>query len=338
MRPSTRRRLPFLAAPALVALGLLPVAARAQLAPGGTASATAIRAGELAAVSGTGASAAPSASSAEASVLELGGEPVLGGSQTGDGDNSGALLDTESRLPLRLELAPWQASVSGSSQPESRSRASAAAARAGVPGVARAAVLQSRSEASHRRERSRGSASSDALELGVLDKARIVLLHSEVGSEGKGNSHLASLDGTEIGGDEQLGTTCALDASPLVAAACLKASGGTGQAGLTSNAAELLAAQIAVLPISPLAILAALSSSGSGAASVAAAALQEDAVRTQPVSVGTQAAAAASAQAADEVSKALPRTGATATILAAIALLAAVSGAALRLAAQRSVH
>jgi 2-oxoglutarate dehydrogenase E2 component (dihydrolipoamide succinyltransferase) len=322
----------------------LPVAARAQLAPG-TASAAAARAGELVAVSRTGASAAPTTSNASASVLEVGGKPAfgLGGSQTGDGDDSGALLDTESRLPLRLELAPWQASVSGSAGPERRTRASAAAARAGVPGVARAAVLQSNSEASHRSERSRGSASSHALELGLLDKARIVLLHSEVGSEGKGRSHLASVNGTEVGSDEQLGAVCALDASPLVSASCLTATGGIGAAGQTSGAAELLAAQSAVLPVTPLAAFAAQRASGSSASPLAAAAPAADTTRPQPAAVApAQAAAApaqpaaAPAQAAGEVTKALARTGAMATILAAIALLAAVSGMALRLAARRS--
>jgi hypothetical protein len=328
MRRPIRRRVLLVAAPAAVLLGFLPVAARAQLAPPGTASATALRVGDLASVSSTGASASPDTTRARASVLDVGGQPALGlaGSQNGDGDSSGALLDTRSALPLRLELAPWRTTVTGSSGPNRRARASAAAARADAPGLLRAAVLQSQSEASHTSERSQGSGSSDALDLGVLDVARIVLLHSDVSSEGKGQSYLVGVNDTRIGTDEQLGASCALDISPLVAASCLTASGGVGANGVTSGAAELLAAQSALVPVSPLAAFAVETNSGNSSLATPAAA--PDTSRTQP-------AAAAPAEAAGDVVRSLARTGTAAAVRAAIALLALVSGMVLRMAARR---
>jgi hypothetical protein len=328
-----RRSILFAAAPACVLLGIVPVAARADLAPTGSSSASALQAGEVAGVSTTGASAAPATTTAKASVVEVGGKPALGlgGTQTGDGQNSGALLDTKSALPARVEVAPWQASVSGAAGPERKAKASAAAARADVPRVAKVGVLQSQSEASHRSERSVGSGSSDALDLGLLDVLRIVLLHSEVSSEGRGSSYLASVNGTEIGSDEQLGSVCALDASPLLAASCLTATGGVGSGGLTSGAAELASAESALLPLSPLAAFAVRADSGPGASPLVSAA---------PVPAGaegsrTQPAAAAAAQVAGEAVKRLARTGTPAAVLSGLALLALVCGTALRLTGRR---
>src|SRR2546430_17289378 len=73
-----RRHVLFAAAPAGLILALVPLAARADLAPPGDATATALRVGTAAGVSDTGAHAAPDGATGQATVLGLGGQPVLG--------------------------------------------------------------------------------------------------------------------------------------------------------------------------------------------------------------------------------------------------------------------
>ena len=89
-----RRHILFAAAPACLLL-CLPVAAHADVAPPGAATATALRVGSLVGVSTTGAAADPNTADAHAAVIELGGAPILGtgGSQASTGESGGALLD-----------------------------------------------------------------------------------------------------------------------------------------------------------------------------------------------------------------------------------------------------
>src|SRR5437588_8223088 len=93
------------------ALGVAPAAAWADLipAPPAAASGVAAQVGSLLDISRTGATADSGAPAAQASVVRLGGEPLLGlgGSQTGDGATGGSLLDTGASLPARAQVAPW---------------------------------------------------------------------------------------------------------------------------------------------------------------------------------------------------------------------------------------
>src|SRR5438552_661078 len=82
-------------------------------------------------------------------------------------------------------------------------RGSAALARADAEKLVNAGVLTSDWEASHTDEKSAGRAVTNGFELGVLDAIRVVLLHSEVSSEGRGHSYLVGLNGTEVGTDDQ---------------------------------------------------------------------------------------------------------------------------------------
>lgn len=333
-----RRLVLSAAAPAALLLAFGPLtahAARTDIAPPGTASATALQVGDLIGVSTTGATAAADNSTAEASVLEVGGEPVLGlgGSQSGDGQSSGVLVDTGSAAPAQIQVAPWEAS-SSTTGTERTAHGSAAAARAQVPGVADLSVLQSESQASHRSEKSTAAGSSDAVTLGLANFLHVVLLHSEVSSEGKGSSYLASINGTEIGSDEQLGEICALEVSPLAKLSCLVASGGLGAEGLTAGAADLAVVESA-LPLNPVSAFAVRGSAGTGAEPVTGAAPTE-------VVAGAETSRDATAAAPGDVAAApggtLPRTGAALAALVAMALLAVVSGPLLRLATRRQAR
>jgi hypothetical protein len=332
-----RRHVLYVAAPACLLLGL-PVAARADLAPPGSAAATALQVGSLVGVSTTGATAGPNSADAQASVIDVGGEPLLGtgGSQAGSGESSGALLDTGDALPARVEVAPWHAAATGSAASSDRSsNASAAAARAAVPDVVDLGVLQSESSAEHRSTRSIGSASSDGIDLGLANIARLILLHSETSSEGQGSSYLVGLNGTEIGTDEQLGSVCALEAPGLLGLSCLSASGGLA-GGLLGGSAELLGVTSPlVTALNPVAAFSTTSSSGTGSEPIAT--LPATATQDAADTARALAPSASAVNDAAPLSGALPRTGAALAGLAVAALTALLSGGALRLLGRRRV-
>src|SRR5438045_1142891 len=92
------------AAPACLLIGLSPVAATADVAPPGNATAAAAQVSNLAAVSRTGASADKHKADAQASVIDVGGQPILGtgGSRPDEGETGGALLATGTSLPAHV--------------------------------------------------------------------------------------------------------------------------------------------------------------------------------------------------------------------------------------------
>jgi len=341
-----RRHLVLAAAPACALLVLSPFAAKADVsvpAPPGKASAVAAQVGSLLDVSKTSAVADQTTPTADASVLRIGGQTLLGlgGSQKGDGQKGGSLLDTGDRSPIRVEIAPWAAAVDGTTGQTRHSKAAAAVARARVADVVKAAVLHSESEASWTDTKSTGSAYSNGVELGVLDVLDIVLLHSEVKTEGNGHSYLVGLNGTQIGTDEQLGKTqlCALTLPSLLSLSCLTASGGNGTPVPAGTPAPATAEVAKVDPAGAIGMLGpvdafnAASSSGTGTAPVVTlpaapapvVAAAEDVRELNPASVAAAPAAA------------LPRTGAALAGLFVSGLVALLGGALLRLTSRRRV-
>ena len=334
----TRRLSLFITPAACAALVLAPTAAQAVTtpAPPGQASGVAAQVGSLLDISRTGAAADSGPPSAESSVVRLGEQPLLGlgGTQSGDGQTGGALLDTGDSLPARVEAAPWKAAASGSGAPTRHAQSSAAVARAEVPQVVKAGVLTSESEASWSEHKSTGTAMTDGVNVRLLDAINAAVLHSETTSEGRGHSYLVGVNGTEIGTDDQLGASplCALNAASLLSLSCLSASGGSGADGLTSGAAQV--AKIdptidAIAMADPVAAFTATSSSGSGAAP------------TEPVPMPVVAADETSRGATSPDSPAtsdiagqtlgrLPRTGTAPAPLAAAALTALLGGLGLR--------
>ena len=332
-----RRHLLLVAAPTCAAVLWLTAAPAARAsrvvpvpAPDATASGVAAQVGSLVDISRTGATAGSSTASSEASVVRIAEEPVLGlgGAQQGDGQTGGALLDTQSTLPARVQLAPWSASAGGTGTSTRQGTSSAAVARADVPDVAQAGVLTSDSNATHTDQKSSGTAITDGFQLSVLDAIRLFLLHSEVSSDGGGSSYLVGLNGTEIGSDEQLGATplCALTAPGLLSLSCLTASGGTGSSvtEAASQVAGITPALDALSIIDPVAAFTASATAGTGES---VAAVAEEAVA--PQANGTEASRATSPDAV-AAAGALPRTGATIASLAALAGALLLFGVALR--------
>lgn len=327
-----RRTILSAAAPACLLVGLTPVSANADAAPPSSATATAARLSDQIAISDTSAKADGSSSEASASVISVGGKPFpagtesgggAGGTESGEGENKGALVDTVDKSPARVQVAPWKARTTGQqNSKESRrtSSASAALATVEVPDHAKVKLLTSDASAEHTATQSTGKSTSDAADISIGDM-RFVLLHSEVDSSAKGGSYLVGLNGQKIGTREQLGQLCALDVSGVAAVSCLTASGGTAN-GIASGAAEVLGVQ-SPLPFNPASAFATTGTAGTGTApsvleSVAAAVPAAEAPR----------AAAAPQQAAPSAE--LPRTGAAAAGLAASGLAGLLAGFVLR--------
>jgi hypothetical protein len=322
-----RRPILTAAAPACLLLGLTPIAASAGEAPAGKATAAALQAGSLVGVSKTGASADPAKAEGQASVLSVGDQTILGtgGSQPSEGETNGALVDTGTAAPVRAQVAPWQASSTGSKNSARRSsKASAALARAEAPGGIKAGVLTSDSQAEHKTEQSTALSTSDAVDVELGEALRLVLLHSEVGSTGQGHSYLVQLNGTKIGTDEDSSKICSLDAAGVASLSCLTASGGVAD-GITSGGAEVLGVAT-TLGLDPAAAFKTSASFGSG--SVTPPILPAVAEALLPAAEAPRMAAAPAAGG-------LPRTGVAAASLGASGLAALLSGSALRLIGRR---
>ena len=340
-----RRHIVFAALPACALLVFSPFSAKADTvtvpAPPGEASAVAAQVGKIIAISPTHALAKSDSPSSEAAVVKLFDQTLLGlgGTQKGDGTKDGALLDTGANNPIRLEVAPWSAAVDGTTGPTKHSKAAAAVAKLNVEKVLKVALLHSESEATWTDQKSTGSAFSNGVELGVADVINLVLLHSEVNSEGVGHSYLIDLNGNQIGTDSSLGQSplCALTLQSVLALSCLDATGGNAAPG-TSEAPAREAAEVAkvnsgvLAAISPVDAILATSSSGNAPPAVTAPAAPAVPAPALPAAAEEARAPAASAPAA-----ALPRTGAALAGLAMSGLVALLGGALLRLASRRRV-
>ena len=324
-----RRSILSAAAPACLLIGFTPMAASADPAPVGQATATAAQVTNLVSLSATGAKADQSTAEARAAVISIQGKPFLGtgGTQQSEGDSGGSLLDTGDKAPARLQVAPWHATAKGSAGSAHRSsHGSAALARLEMPSVAKVGLLTSDAQADHATDKSTGTAVSDGVDLTLLDTLHVVLLHSEVSSVGKGHSYILNLGGTEIGTDDQLGKSplCSLDAT-VASLTCLTASGGAAN-GITSGAAEVAGVKTA-LGLDPSAVFTTSASSGLGAAPSILPAV----AMAAPAAEAPRAAAIQPAPAPAT----LPRTGVAALSAAAAALAALLSGFVLRLFGRR---
>ena len=329
-----RRSTLFATAPACLLIGFTPVAASAGPAPASSATGTAAQVSNLVGISNTGAKADPSSAEARAAVVSIGGQPALntGGTQSGEGESGGALLDTGDKLPAHLQVAPWKAGSKGTAASARRSsHASAALARLEAPNhAAKVGVLTSDANADHVTEKSNGTSTSDAVDL-VLGDTHVVVAHSEASSAGKGHSYLVGLSGTQIGTDDQLGKSpiCSLDAS-VVALSCLTASGGVAN-GLTTSAAQVAGVQTA-LGLNPVTAFGTTASSGTGTPP----SILESVAAALPAPAPAETARAAAVERPSALPPAgLARTGVALASTAAAALAALVSGLALRLFGRR---
>lgn len=342
-----RRHIIYAVAPACALLVFSPFTARAAdvievPAPPSSASAVALKLGTLLDISKTGAVAHDTKKdpkpTAEASVLRINEQILLntGGSQEGVGSKDGVLIDTGANNPIRVEVAPWATKVEEKGQDTVHSRAEAALVKANVANVVKAALLHSTSDAEWTKGKSTGTAESNGVELGIANAISVVLLHSEVKTDGSGRSYLIGLNGNEIGTDSQLGNSelCSLDLS-LLALSCLQADG--GGATLTPGTAREAAAEVAEVDlavdplkiIDPVNVFTASTSTGIGSAPI----VSLPAVEAPPAPA---LPAAEDTRSPDAIAPAaLPRTGATFAGSAVSGLVALLGGALLRFTGRR---
>jgi hypothetical protein len=241
-------------------------------APAGTAESYAAKLGSLVGVSHTSATASGTGTSSTANPLEIGGQPLsgqFGGTQSGAGSKSGALLDTGPSSQFRLAVTPW--SVSNTQSP-TQSTASAVSdilsLDLGDPTTATSAsvrVLQSQAGATWTPTASTSGSSSDGalISLGGPSGLNLDVLHSGTGSSGSG-SFLASVNGTQIGSSSQTNGACSLTLPSLLSLNCLTGTSGTG-GGLTDQAASVVGAVLGSGP-NALGIGAITSTSSAGTA------------------------------------------------------------------------
>lgn len=333
-----RRHANIIAAAACGLFLLSPPLARAAApvpAPPGQASGVALQAGSLLDISKTDATAESTSPSAQASVVRVQGQPLLnlGGTQKGDGETGGALVDSGATLPAQVQVAPWHASARGSSGPNRQAASSAAVARADIPNAASVGVLTTQSKASYTEQQSSGTAVSEGVSLKLANAGQVTVLHSEVASEGRGHAYLLGVNDTHIGTDEQLGRSplCALNAPSLLAVSCLTASGGAAApaagaiAGGTAEVARVAPAVPALNLLNPLVAISTAATSGRGGAGLLAASAASPVMAPAETSRSATQSPPAVQPAAQ-----LPRTGADMVPSLVTAVAALLGGAGLR--------
>jgi hypothetical protein len=199
----------------VVVTALTAAPAAAQAPPSSEAGATAAQVDGVATVSGTSASTAESGS-ADATVIGLGGETVVGGAQEGPGEQSGEIVtigeDSEQGF---LTVGGWDTTVE-----EDRSTARTAVVEGNLGGEEGGSltVLESESTA----ERDGSEASTTGVRLRLSDH-EVELLHAHTSSTGEGASYVASINGERILSNEDAGGSCEIPADPLLHLLCLYA-------------------------------------------------------------------------------------------------------------------
>jgi LPXTG-motif cell wall-anchored protein len=195
--------------------------------------------------------------------------------------------------------------------------------------VLKATILGSHADADHTSDKSTAMSTSDAADVSIGDAIRVVLLHSEVSSMGKGSSYLIGLNGNDIGTSDQLGKSplCALDAS-VASLSCLTAAGGAANNGVTSGSAEVAGVKSALGVVSPTDVLATTASSGTG---TPAPSILPAVGSTLPAETARSASVAPAAAPATT----LPRTGAAIASTLASGFAALLSGLGLSLFGRR---
>lgn len=279
-------------------------------APVAQAEGLAANVGGIIGIGHTQSEAAPSAGSAVANAVEIGGTPplaVLGSTQNGPGQTTNALLDTQQTPLGRVEAAPSSATVTETAG-VTQSDSNAALGRGNLfnPDFASIAVLESTSTATHTGMLSRAFSTSDALvlNLGGPDGTTIRLLHSESSSAGSGLTYIIAInDQPIISVTELTEQVCALALPEVLRVSCLEVTGGVG-----SVTSEVLNATVGGPNGLTANVVKASGSGGTGAAQTLSGPAAADEVRGVAVA------------APDTGSSALPRTGVQVLFLASVAL------------------
>lgn len=208
---------------ALAALAVASIAAAPATAdgPDSESGASAVQVQDVATISGTQASTGDGGS-ASSTVVGVGGETVVGGSQEGEGSQSGEIVGTGETDNGQATVGGWSADVEDD---RSSSEASVLDARQNEEDGLAVTALRSRSEAT---KDGGSSASSTGARVSGGGNS-LTVLHSEANSNGEGGSYLVGInDETRIGTSEDANGECKVEADPLADVLCLYAGATSG--------------------------------------------------------------------------------------------------------------
>lgn len=208
-------------------------------APPRTASANALSIAPLdTCISCTNAAAGPDAADANATAIRILGHDVAAGDASGNQQVSGALFALPANPLLSLAIADWMASAQSSDTASSAaSRASLVDLDLGPNGneVVKLAVLEAGSNASWNASQSTGSAYTNGVNLNLGNGALVIIvLHSDADSSGTGHTYVASINGTQILNNEQVGQPIVITVPGVITITLLQvnASGGAASAAV----------------------------------------------------------------------------------------------------------
>ncbi len=200
--------------------------------PTSEAGATAVEVEGVATISGTSATRDGEGSgSATATVLEVGGETIVGGTQEGEGSSGGEIVTTgEDNEQGYLTVGGWTADVDGTS---SHSRSAVADGNLGGDEGASVSVLESESNAE--------DGHADAETTGVTvdlggGQLHLELLHASTASDGTGESWILMANDEKILTSEQADGQCEIPADPVAHLLCLYAEATAGEDGAAAGA------------------------------------------------------------------------------------------------------
>lgn len=229
-----RRKLStFLTAVPVAVLALLAGPTAAFAVDDSEAGATAVNIADQVVISETSASTEDDGS-ASAAPVKLGGEAVVGGTQEGEGEQSGELVGTGDNDQGELTVAPWETSVTDD---ESSGESAILHGRLGDTSsdqYAEVTVLESKSTATS--DGSTASTTGARIDLG--GQLMLELLHAETTSTGDGSSALAIVNDEGIGTSEQFEGQCEIPADPLLHLLCLYANAHSGDTEIPDGAGD----------------------------------------------------------------------------------------------------
>lgn len=238
-----RRKLTtFLAAIPLAAVAML-AGPTVALADDSESDATAVNVADQVVISSTAASTEGDGS-AEATSVAVGGETVVGGTQEGEGEQSGEMFSTGDHEDGALTIGGWQAMVTGD---ESYARTALVDGRLGDTGSDQYATVTVLESESHATESDGSNASTTGARIDLGGQLMLELLHAETSSDGSGSSAVAYINDEGILTSEQFEGRCAIPADPLANLLCLYANEDSGDTKIPDEAGDAGVAHLVAL-------------------------------------------------------------------------------------------
>ena len=219
-----------------------PAADPSGQAPAGSATANAVSIPLLdTCISCTNADAGPSSADGNATALRVLGHDVEAGHESGNNSGSGALIALPVNPLLNLAVADWMAAANAGST-SSTGSARAALVDLGVNKVLSLAVLEAGSNASWTGSSSSGNAYTNGVNLNLGNGALVViLLHSDSDSNNGSHAYVASINGTSILSNTQIGQPITITIPGVVTITLLQTSASGGVTiGSVATASNLL--------------------------------------------------------------------------------------------------